>query len=219
MLRALLLRASPPMRPNTSLAPQKAISQNHAQKFPISISVLFWSLSLPCKQVSILSGRCTVRLRAAIFSQHSSLSGSGVHCSQASCSSSAHVLCYTGSQWGPGRHVSPESGFSIRPSEKQQQLLSHSTPCGFSSWWTFSPTPFQTTWLLLLPLLVCHYFKCSARNFLYDFISSPSYDLSFLPVPPVSFTSFRLSCLVRARVPCTSGGGGHLPPASCTGVM
>ena len=78
-------------------------------------------LSQPHKQTSILSGRCTVGFRVPIlFLQQLSPSGSGVRCPQPP-GSGKRVQSYTGSWWSPGRHTSQESGFSIRPSEKQKE--------------------------------------------------------------------------------------------------
>ena len=137
VLRALLfttLLFHSPMRPSTSLGPHQAISQNHMQKFPISLSVL-----KPAVQTG-LHPLWKVHLWVSeLPSSHSSsflqVSGSGVHCTQPPCSGSRrHVLCYPGSWWSPGRHMSQDSDFSVCPSQKQKSVAQY-------SWSQFSSAP------------------------------------------------------------------------------
>ena len=117
-LRHSCSEPSSPTRPHTSLAPQKATSQNHAQKFPIP-RVFLSRLS---KEISILSGMCTVGFRLAILWQQLSPSGSGVRCSQPpDRGSGKHVPPYTGWWWGPGRH-SPKRATSPYVLQRSRSL-------------------------------------------------------------------------------------------------
>ena len=125
-----------PTRPRAFLASQEATSQNHAQKFPVSL--ICPSVS-PAKR-SPTSLECTlVGFRVAILSQQLSPSGSGECCSQPPCSGPGkHVPCYTGSRCSPGRHTSHESDFSVCPrvsfpdcQTSLRKLLPHSSPCGW----------------------------------------------------------------------------------------
>ena len=107
---------------STPLAPHQAVSQNHAQS---SLSPYLF-LSRLCKQVSIPSGRCSCgfqsdhplavalsfRIWGTLFSA-SMLMVQGNMC---------HVTM------DHGRHTSPESGFSVRTSEKPKSVVQHSQP-------------------------------------------------------------------------------------------
>ena len=151
----------------------------------------------------------------------------------------------------PGRHVSQESGFSERPSEKQasaaQPSRSQCRPCSkhlpqIHAWLGSSHT--APSALSLHPLLPhgfyyfttdhmpaalpipdrmvestslsdrC-YFKCSAQNFLCDLISSPSYDVLLLPVPPYLLPSCRCHLFSGQEFPMTQG---HQPPLAMSRV-
>ena len=164
------------MRPSTSLSPQQATSQNHAQKSPTSLSVLKLAaqtdLHLPWNRLLWVS--------VSILLRQLSPSGSGACCSQPPWSGlGKHVLCYTGSWWGSGRHTFQGSGFSVCPPEKPKYLLSHSKPHGSFSWRTLSYTrplsqlptiPFKPAWLLL-PLFV---FILNARTRISCVTSNPA---------------------------------------------
>ena len=97
-------KSSFPTRPRASVASQKATCQNHAQKFPISLSVF-----KPVMHTDLhpLLECALVGFRVTILWQQLPPSGSGVRYSQPPCSSSGkHVLSYTGSWWSPGKHTS-----------------------------------------------------------------------------------------------------------------
>ena len=79
------------------------------------------------EQVSIPSGRSCSGLQ----SQHPFTEALPFRiwgtCPQSPCSGSGkHVPCYTGSWWSPKRYISPESDFSICPSEKRKSAAQHS---------------------------------------------------------------------------------------------
>ena len=61
--------------------------------------------------------------RVAILLQELSPSGSGVFVLNFCVLVQENMLCYCGSQWSPGRHMSQESGFSIHPLEKQKSTV------------------------------------------------------------------------------------------------
>ena len=80
VLRALLLWAPLTHKiQNFSCSPQN-YKPKPGPEFPIS-------LTLSCKQISVLSGMCTHGLQSRIFWQQLSPSASGVRCSQSPCSS------------------------------------------------------------------------------------------------------------------------------------
>ena len=106
------------MRPCISLAPHQAISQKHAQKSTICLSVL--KLAVQTVLHPLLEGTL-VSFRITILLKQLSPSGSGVLCAQPPFSSPGkHTLSYTVSWWKKERHTSQESVFSVSPSEKQK---------------------------------------------------------------------------------------------------
>ena len=108
-------------RPSTSLAPHQAVSQNHAQKFPSSFSVLklaaqtvlhsLWNFSCGLQSSHPLTAALSLRI--------------WVYCPQSPRSSSGkQVPCYPDSWWSPEKHTYQESGFSVCPSEKPRSTVS-----------------------------------------------------------------------------------------------
>ena len=92
---------------------------------PRSSPAPYLFLSQLHKQVSRPSGTCTCEVQSRHpLAAALSCSIGGVLSSASMRWSRKLVLCYTGSQWSPGRHMFQESGFSVRASEKQKSAFS-----------------------------------------------------------------------------------------------
>ena len=113
-----------PMRPSTSLVPHQPASQNHAQKFPISLSAF-----KPATQMGLHPLWNVLLWVSEPPSSHSSSLPQGLGCSAFSLHAVIQKnMCIVlhWSWWGPGRQASQESGFFLHPSEKQKPATQHS---------------------------------------------------------------------------------------------
>ena len=169
-------------RPTASLAPQKAISHNHAQKFPISSSVLkqavqtgvhpLWKVHLWVSESPSSRSSCLLQgLGCAVPSLRAVVQGN-------TCSV---TLGRGGVQGGTvPREWLLRTSFreAVVPSRSLQVawLLSVADPLSYTRPRSRPPpTPFQPMWLL--PSFSLPSFKCSAWNYLHDLIYGPSYDV------------------------------------------
>ena len=122
-LRHSCSEPSSPTRPHTSLAPQKATSQNHAQKFPIPLSVLkpaeqrdlhpLWNVHCGFQTRHPLAAALSFRIWGTLFSASRSWF-------RETCATLHWMVV------GSREAQSQEGDFSVRPSEKQKSVAQHS---------------------------------------------------------------------------------------------